>query len=269
MARSHPKHMLVRIITECWSECGEILAQEYHYNVHVLDNRCCRSSTDKRQVPGYEPSFGTAFSKIEKGAEERLEALWSKKERMEAGEVSTETVPKLIGHMEKVEKEDVDEEGEQIEGDDPAVEKEVGGGLTADREATVAGGAQGEQMTEHMDTNKSAKSTKKVEASGTLRIKRRSTPSIGRMKEERKRARVKEQEQRWREATATGLGEIPTGELDLEDAMLSPEEGDKQQTLGKDKTDEGRLRQGVHQNPREKGKTKSNEVRKKRTGGGA
>ena len=57
-------------------------------------------------------------------------------------------VPKLIGHVEKVEKEDVGGEREQIEGDDPATKKEVGGGLTADREVAVAGGAEGEQMME-------------------------------------------------------------------------------------------------------------------------
>ena len=128
------------------------------------------------------PALEQAFREIEKGAEERLEALRSKKERTETGEVSMETVPKLIGHVEKVEREDVDEEEEPIEGDDPAVGKEVGGGLTADREATVAGGAEGEQIT-GMDTDKSAKSTEKAEESGTSRIKRRSTPSIGRMKE--------------------------------------------------------------------------------------
>ena len=43
------------------------------------------------------------FSEIEKGAEEHLEALWSKKECMQQGEASTETVPQLIGHIEKVE----------------------------------------------------------------------------------------------------------------------------------------------------------------------
>ena len=49
---------------------------------------------------------------------------------------------------------------------------------------------------------------------------------------------IKKQERRWREATASGLGEIAAGELDLEDTMLSPEESDKQQTSGKDKTEE-------------------------------
>ena len=119
---------------------------------------------------------------------------------MEAGEVSTETVPRLIGHVEKVEKEDVDEEGEQIEGGTPAAEKEVGGGLTADREKEVSGGLmadrettvaerdQGEQTIEQTDTEKSAKPT------DSLRRKTRSTPSISRMKEERKQARIKEQE---------------------------------------------------------------------------
>ena len=58
------------------------------------------------------------------------------------------------------------------------------------------------------------------------------------MKEEWKRAMIKKQERRWREVTASGLGEIPAGELDLEDAMLSPEESDKQQTSGKDKMEE-------------------------------
>ena len=106
----------------------------------------------------------------------------------------------------------------------------------ANREAAVAGEAEGEQMTEQMDTEM-AKSREKAEASGTLRRKQRSTPSIGRMKEEWKRARAKEQEQRWREAMATSLGEIPAGEFNLEDVMLSLEEGDKQQTMAKDKTE--------------------------------
>ena len=49
---------------------------------------------------------------------------------------------------------------------------------------------------------------------------------------------IKKQERRWREVTASGLGEIPARELDLEDAMLSPEESDKQQASGIDKTEE-------------------------------
>ena len=93
------------------------------------------------------PALEQAFSEIEKGAEERLEVLWSKKECLEAGEVSVEMVPKLIGHVEKVKEEDLDEQMEQIEGGHPAAEKEVGGGLMAYREAAVAGEAGGEQTT--------------------------------------------------------------------------------------------------------------------------
>ena len=132
------------------------------------------------------PALEQAFSEIEKGTEERLEVLRSKRERVEAGEVSMETVPKLIGHVEKVEKKELDKEGERIEGDDPAGEKEVGGSLMANREATVTGGAEGKQMTEHTDTNKSAKPTDKAETSEILKRKTRSTLSISRMKEERK-----------------------------------------------------------------------------------
>ena len=189
------------------------------------------------RYPVMSPALEQAFSEIEKGAEEWLEALRSKKEHVEVGEVSAKMVPKLIGHMEKVEEEDLDEQMEQTEGDHPAAKKEVGGGLMANREVTVAGEAGGEQMTERTDTDKSAKPMEKAEANGSSRRKPRSTPSISRMKEW-KRAMIKKQERRWREVTASGLGEIPAGELNLEDAMLSPEESDKQQASGKDKMEE-------------------------------
>ena len=135
---------------------------------------------DPPQTRGRYPVMSQAleqvFSEIEKGAEERLEALRSKKERVEAGEFSVETVPKLISHMEKVEKEDLDKKMEQTEGGHPAAEKEVGGGLTANKEVAVAGETGGEQMTESTDTDKSAKPTEKVEASDNSRRKPRSTP---------------------------------------------------------------------------------------------
>ena len=124
----------------------------------------------KGRYPVMSPALEQAFREIEKGAEEQLEALRDKKERMEAEEVSTKMVLKLIGHMEKVEGEDVDEEEEQIEGDNPAVGKEVGGGLTADREVTVAGGAEG-KLIMGTDTDKLAKSMEKAEESGTSGIK--------------------------------------------------------------------------------------------------
>ena len=115
----------------------------------------------RSRYPVMSPALQQAFSEIEKGAEEQLEVLRSKKEHVEAGEVSEEMVPKLIGHVEKVEEEDLDKQMEQTEGGHPAAEKEIGGGLTADREAAVAGEAGGEQMTERKDSDKSAKPRKK------------------------------------------------------------------------------------------------------------
>ena len=111
--------------------------------VDVVDPPQTRS-----RYPVMSPALEQAFSEIEKGAEEWLEVLRSKKERVEVGEVSAETVPKLIGHVEKVEEEDLDEQVEQTEGGHPAAEKEVSGRLMADEEAAVAGEAGGEQMTE-------------------------------------------------------------------------------------------------------------------------
>ena len=66
--------------------------------INVVDPPQTRS-----RYPVMSPALEQAFSEIEKGPEERLEVLRSKKERVEAGEVSAETVPKLISHMEKVE----------------------------------------------------------------------------------------------------------------------------------------------------------------------
>ena len=53
----------------------------------------------RSRYPVMSPALEQAFSEIEKGTEERLEVLQSKKEHVEAGEVPAETVPKLIGHM--------------------------------------------------------------------------------------------------------------------------------------------------------------------------
>ena len=87
------------------------------------------------------PALEKALSEIEKGAEEWLEVLCSRKKQVEEGETLTETVPKLIGHIEKVEQEELEE---QPEGDRPVAEKEVSGGLMADREVAAAGEIGGE-----------------------------------------------------------------------------------------------------------------------------
>ena len=193
------------------------------------------------------PTLEKALSEIEKGAEERLEVLRSQKKQVEEGEASTETVPRLVGHIEKVEPEEFEE---QPEDDRPVAENEVSGRLTADWEATAVGEKGGEQATgeDIEQVDEVAKPTDKDEmaepmdkddkVTGSAKRKTRSTPSVTRMKDECRRARAKEQERRWIEATDKGLGEAPTGEIDLEDAMLSPEESEKQQAGEKEKADE-------------------------------
>ena len=94
--------------------------------------------------PVMSPALEKALSKIEKGAEERLEVLRNKKKQVGEGEASKEMVPRLIGHVEKVEEEELEE---QTEGDQSAAEKEVGGGLMANREAAAAEETGGEQTT--------------------------------------------------------------------------------------------------------------------------
>ena len=44
-----------------------------------------------------------ALGEIERGAEERLEVIRAEKQKLESGSTVMETVPKLIGHIEKVE----------------------------------------------------------------------------------------------------------------------------------------------------------------------
>ena len=129
----------------------------------------------------------------------------------------------------------------------------------ADREVAAAGEIGGEQATgenieqvdetaKPMGKGEMAKPTDKdktVEpmdkddkATGSERRKPRSTPSISRMKEEHRRARITEQERWWREATDRGLGDAPAGDIDLEDTMLSQEESEKQQAGEKEKMEE-------------------------------
>ena len=155
------------------------------------------------------PTLEEALSEIEKGAEERFEVLRGRKKQVEEGETLAETVPKLIGHVEKVEQEEFKE---QSEGDRPV---EVSGSLMADREAAAAREICGEQatgenieqvdekvkptdkgeMAKHMDKDEMAEPTDKDDkATGSVRREPRSTPSICRIKDERRRAKIKEQE---------------------------------------------------------------------------
>ena len=85
-----------------------------------------------------------ALGVIEKGAEERMEVLKEKKQKLEegAGEPSTmsETVPKLIGHIKKMEVEDVEAEKEE-EVQDDRKEADKGTAGVAGKETGEDGGA--------------------------------------------------------------------------------------------------------------------------------
>ena len=85
------------------------------------------------------------------------------------------------------------------EGNKAAVEKEVSGGLMAGREAAAAAETGSEQMTgkDTQQTDEMAKlmdKDEKVEGTGSVAKKPRSTPFITRPKDERRWARIKEQE---------------------------------------------------------------------------
>ena len=67
--------------------------------------------------------------------------------------------------------------------------------------------------------------------------KPRSTPSVVKRKEEKRQARSKEQARKWKEATEKGLGD-QEGDLDLEDVMVSPDEGEKQTEKARKGTEE-------------------------------
>ena len=113
-----------------------------------------------------------ALSTIQKSAEERLEVLKSKKKQVEQGESSVETVPKLIGHIEKIEAEEIEDEQEG-DGGAAVAEEDIGGRQMAER-----GEAPNEEVTKQ--TSKS----KKADKTENLKKKTRSTPSVSKLKEE-------------------------------------------------------------------------------------
>ena len=140
-------------------------------------------------------------------------------------------VLKLIGHIEKVEEEEAEEniEGAKVipmEGDDDGKERKMAkGAATGEKEV-------GEQIEEDMED----KSKKLGKDTGTKTGKKeepkkkpRSTPSAARMKEEKRQAKIKEQERRWKEAMEKALGE-EAGDIDLKDTMMSPTKGKSRPT---------------------------------------
>ena len=139
-----------------------------------------------------------------------------------------ETVPKLIGHIEKVEGEEIKED---VEGTDAVQTKDDDGTRRKLTRSATAGEKEGVEQPEE-DTEGTKTSTKE-----DSKKKPRSTPSAARLKEEKHRARIKEQERRWKEATEKGLGERE-GDIDLEDAMMSLDKGEKQTEKTKKDTEE-------------------------------
>ena len=144
--------------------------------------------------------------------------------------MAEEAVPKLIGHIEKVEEEKIEEDVEKANVV-PTEDNNGEGCKTAD---------------------KGTKAGKKEDPKKKLRT----TPSAAKLKEGRRQVRIKEQERRWKEATEKGLGDWE-GDIDLEDAMMSPDEGEKQTDKTKKDTEEGDTYGKVY--------TKTHEKRAERT----
>ena len=163
-----------------------------------------------------------ALGAIQKGAEERLEVLKSKARKMGLEKSSGETVPVLVGHIEKV---------------DPGEGKEEEGTLQKEEETRDRQPAN----TADQDSGK-----KQTTDKTTLR-KRRTTQSV---------SKIKEQKKRWQEVTKKGLGDVVSAEVDLEEAMMS-EESEKQDEKDKDKPKECEGYGKVY--------TKTNETRSKRS----
>ena len=127
------------------------------------------------------------MGEIKRGAEEHLEVMRVEKQRLEMGSVLAGTVPKVVGHIEKVEETEDDvpekkqatEKGKEVEDD------------TTTEEENVASGP-----------------------------RKRKTPSMAKAKQAALEAKIKEQKRRyeeatkWRRATKEALGDV-----DLEEAM--------------------------------------------------
>ena len=171
-----------------------------------------------------------------------MEALRARKKQLEVGEMTKKMkkmVPKLIGHIEKVEEEEVEEDTEEAnvvptedDGDECVAAKDTAA-TGKDAAEQIVGGDM-DDRSKRLEKETGMKGGKKDE----LKKNPRSTPSAARLKEEKCQVRIKEQERRWKEATEKGLGE-PAGDIDLKDAMMSPEEEEKQMEKGKNDTDEG------------------------------
>ena len=97
-----------------------------------------------------------------------MEALRAKKKQLEVGEMHTETVSKLIGHIEKVEEQEIDEDTEEANvvstegtGEEHLVEKDTTA-AEKDNGEQIVGGGTGDKSTKS-ETGTGVKECKKDE----------------------------------------------------------------------------------------------------------
>ena len=92
------------------------MPQKYYESSYFINQNIADPPKQPTRHPVISPALEKALGKIERGAEERLEAMRAEKQKLELGGVMTETVPKLIGHIEKVEEteDDVPEQKQTV-----------------------------------------------------------------------------------------------------------------------------------------------------------
>ena len=128
-----------------------------------------------------------ALGEIERGAEEQLEVIQAEKQKLESGSTAMEMVPKLIGHIKKVEtpEDDVPERGKMV----PKC-KEVEDDTTTEEENL------------------------------SPRPRPHKTPSVTKAKQAALEAKAREQKRRYEEATKwRRANNEALGDVDLEEVM--------------------------------------------------
>ena len=221
---------------------------------------------DPRKQKGKHPPMSVALEKvlsaIQQGAEEQLEVLKGQKKKIEEGDPSSEVMPKLIVHIEKVEEEEFEEE----QGDDTR-----GGAVSSVKEGDIGDAEHGEAGEEGKVTKQTHKrqrgSKAAAEETDDPKKKLRVTQSVTKLKEQKRQEKIKEQERRWKETKSRSASEAAAREVDLEEAMMSPEEEGDQEGYGKKymKTHEKRGERSVSrvENREQDKKKKKEEAAKK------
>ena len=186
--RSRQNNVRKRSTQGSWRNVSnEISPQKYHESSYFIKQNIADPPKQLTRHPVISPALEKVLGEIERGAEEWLEAMRAEKQKLELGGVMTETVPKLIGHIEKVEEteDDILEQKQMV----PTC-KEVEDDTTKEEENLPA------------------------------EPHKRKTPSVTKVKQVALEAKIKEQKRRydeatkWRRATNKALGD-----MDLEEVM--------------------------------------------------